>query len=584
MLENKFKAGRGRMKPVTKICILTLIVLAISSFVFEAAMRLHYGFLPEPPEDIAIREGYIDIYKNHFSQIQEGGRTYIYNKLIGPMVKIPLLRGKNSLRIFILGGSVAVGFDNIYFQQILDNLCPEIKFEVANAGIIGYDAYRVSLVAKEILTYDPDLLIVLSGNNEFYEKVRINIWAYRINNVLRQLWSCRKLQDFITAELKARGLLDRRRSAEERFDNYERTLRHIVRMAKRKNVPVFMCTLPFNFKDMPPQYVGQEFINKSYLSACYRLHEGHYAKAIREFKKFLEANPESALGHYFLGRAFQGIRDYAQAKKHYLIAAEANAVCWPNSNPRSNRIVRKICAEEGEVLVDLEQAFMDVEKNGFIGIEQLPDNCHWWHEGNFITTEALINSFCQNKDRFPADFRPGIDKLKSFRCFDKLPSLRERATCEEDIRRITCQIVWESIVWPDGFSEIAICRCHTLYLMNPDFLWGLQFQANLIEVTLDILNRKDIYQIAPRQDVNAYWPQILNNIGETYRRLQLYEQALSCFDKSIALNAENYLPYLGKALVYNALQDKRKSSEYLTIAEMLSDNLGIKYYRELMNI
>ncbi|MFH2145945.1 MAG: hypothetical protein ABII75_07980 [Candidatus Omnitrophota bacterium] len=584
MLENKFKAGRGGVKPVTKICLLTLIMLAISGLVFEAAMRFHCGSPPVSEEEVAIREGYIDIYKNHFSQIQEGGRTYIYNKLIGPMVKIPLRRGQNSLRIFILGGSVAVGFDNIYFQQILDKLLPEIKVEVANAGIIGYDAYRVSLVAKEILTYDPDLLIVLSGNNEFYEKVRINIWAYRINSGLRQLWSYRKLQDFIAAQLKARGLLDRRRSAEERFDNYERRLRHIVRMAKKKNVPVFMCTLPFNFKDMPPQYAGWELINKSYLSACYRLHDGHYATAIKEFKKFLAANPESALGHYFLGQAFQGIRDYAQAKKHYLIAAEANASYWPNSNPHSNRIVREICAEEGEILVDLERAFMAVGENGFIGIEQLADNCHWWHEGNFITTEALIKSFCQNKDRFPAYFRLDIDKLKSFRCFDKLPSLRERAICEEDVRRITCQIVWESIVWPDGFSEIAICRCHTLYLMNPDFLWGLQFQSDLIEATLDILNRKDIYQIAPRQDVNAYWPQIFNNIGETYRRLQLYEQALSCFDKSIALNAENYSPYLGKALVYRALQDKKKASEYLTMAEMLSDNLGIKYYRELMNI
>ncbi len=82
------------------------------------------------------------------------------------------------------------------------------------------------------------------------------------------------------------------------------------------------------------------------------------------------------------------------------------------------------------------------------------------------------------------------------------------------------------------------------------------------------------------------WPLVNYHVGETYRRLNLYKESLVYFNEAIALDDDNYLPYLGKALVYHTLGQKQKARESIYKAEEKSNSnlVEIKYYKEILEL
>ncbi len=80
-------------------------------------------------------------------------------------------------RIFCLGGSTTYGrpFDDGtsfcgWLRRFLSLVEPEAKFEVVNAGGISYASYRVARLMDEIAHYEPDLVVLYTGHNEFLEE------------------------------------------------------------------------------------------------------------------------------------------------------------------------------------------------------------------------------------------------------------------------------------------------------------------------------------------------------------------------------------------------------------------------------
>lgn len=79
-------------------------------------------------------------------------------------------------RIFCLGASTTQGFPyqpNAAFPAQLNNILstfhPKRKIEVINCGITAITSYSVLDMSREILNeYNPDLLVIYMGHNEFY--------------------------------------------------------------------------------------------------------------------------------------------------------------------------------------------------------------------------------------------------------------------------------------------------------------------------------------------------------------------------------------------------------------------------------
>jgi len=79
-----------------------------------------------------------------------------------------LPKPSGTLRVFVAGESAAalLGGANAELAAALRRAYPGRRVELINCGMGAYESRRIQGVVEEILDYGPDLLIVLSGNNE----------------------------------------------------------------------------------------------------------------------------------------------------------------------------------------------------------------------------------------------------------------------------------------------------------------------------------------------------------------------------------------------------------------------------------
>ena len=561
-----------------KVIVSFIFVIAAGIIVSEGIMRFRYGVPLHELDTSAFKFNYVDIHKKWFKKVPQGNNyRYIPQKPGG--MKFSAVKAPDTIRIFIVGGSVAGLWGRFPFADFLNELIPNKNFEVINCGMGGYDSYRVYLVEKEILSYQPDLIIVLSGNNEYYDPVKLNLYVYYFNKFLRKLWIYRKLQNRFLEWRNKQGWLHFR-NKERRLIDYEKNIQRIVR--KTKGVPIILCTLPVNLKDSPP--TAPCLLNKQFLEGRFFLNNEDYQNAIDAFRKFLETNPDNPLGWYFLGHVYEGIKNYTQAKESYLRALDSPESFWDRANPSSNEIIRQICTEEGVGLADLERTFMDIASHGLIGRKQLFDNCHWYYDYNLLVAKVIIKEMFQNSSVYSLIFGSRKNKLDLSCVFPFLKEFERKY----DAENIICKVVYEIVTKPvynfADITERTISDLETLYLTDPDLLEKIQFSKQRIEkdIIKDFFLERSISEF--KTVYEKYWLQVFLYLGETCRRLKLYQKSLEYFSKAAVLDEDSYLPYLGRVLVYCALKDKEKAHEDIAKAEKLSDSLEVKYYKEILKL
>ncbi|MDA7660605.1 hypothetical protein N8702_02740, partial [Verrucomicrobia bacterium] len=97
--------------------------------------------------------------------------------------------------------SVKTSFTS-WLRLALQTQDPEKKFEVINCGGVSYASYRLVPVLQECLNqYDPDLILICTGNNEFLEDRSYRFtkkFAPSLDPVLRFARSSRLIQSVIS--------------------------------------------------------------------------------------------------------------------------------------------------------------------------------------------------------------------------------------------------------------------------------------------------------------------------------------------------------------------------------------------------
>lgn len=83
-------------------------------------------------------------------------------------------RGKGVVRVIAVGGSSTMGLESpdgqtfpALLQRKLEEKFPQRKYEVINAGFVGYYSKHVlNLVRDELVSYDPDMILMYSAYND----------------------------------------------------------------------------------------------------------------------------------------------------------------------------------------------------------------------------------------------------------------------------------------------------------------------------------------------------------------------------------------------------------------------------------
>ena len=231
---------------------------------------------------------------------------------------------------------------------------PDTPFEVVNCGGVSYASYRVSRILDEVLTHQPDAIVIYTGHNEFLEEREYGPdlawnrhWIDRVATKFRTVtWLKSKLQPaspsrpVMSSEVDARldrigGLERYHRDPEWRGgveQHFAIALERMVMTVRRAGVPLVMCVPASDLVDTPPFKVEnrwpadtsqREAFDQQWAIATA---EGPPAERLAALQQCLKLDPQHAGAHYGAGLLYYQRGDQQAARTH-LTAARDFDVC-----------------------------------------------------------------------------------------------------------------------------------------------------------------------------------------------------------------------------------------------------------------
>jgi tetratricopeptide (TPR) repeat protein len=370
------------------VCILLLV---------EGALRLgRYGgdfrlFIPAPEE-----------VSDYYRCNPDIGKRYFYQQFTIPSPPKDLFlkeKPENGYRIFVLGGSTTAGFpygNNLMFSRILwrrlQDAFPEKRIEVVNTAMAAVNSYAMLDFMDEILKYEPDLILIYAGHNEFYGALgvgsleslgrnRLIIKTYLKTQHLRLF---RLLRGFIshvksifrrnhashpedlTATLMERIVSEQviplgSELYEQGKKQFRSNMEEILQKADEANVPVVWSELVSN--------VGDQVPFNSVQSDTFPPAEGVYKRAQQ-----LEARG-----------------DYNEARQLYLRAKDLDALRF-RATEEFNTIIHELASMYKVPVVPMRRIFEEHSSHGIIGNKLMLDHLHPNVDGYFLMADGFFQT------------------------------------------------------------------------------------------------------------------------------------------------------------------------------------------------
>jgi len=178
-----------------------------------------------------------------------------------------------NFRIFLVGGS-SINYARYSIEGLTKRLnwlsLGAREFELINAGGEGYGSHRLVPIVAEVLDYDPDLILLYTGHNEFQEIELLRFVQLRtlpLQKLLYRSALCRFIRDRVASLQLSR--LRRERNEEllrmtpkdngsweekhftqdqidERMNIYEQNIGLMVSLCRAKKVPIVLSTVASN--------------------------------------------------------------------------------------------------------------------------------------------------------------------------------------------------------------------------------------------------------------------------------------------------------------------------------------------------
>ena len=154
---------------------LLAVLLALTPFVVLECVLIAFGvggrgLLEDPLAGFAGNQPLFEL-----DERGEIYRTARRRRLVFAPQEFAREKPHGTFRIFGLGGSTVQGRPfaietsfTTWLEIALRGAEPARTWEVINCGGISYASYRLVPILEEVLGYDPDLIVLYTGHNEFY--------------------------------------------------------------------------------------------------------------------------------------------------------------------------------------------------------------------------------------------------------------------------------------------------------------------------------------------------------------------------------------------------------------------------------
>jgi Flp pilus assembly protein TadD len=250
-------------------------------------------------------------------------------------------KSPHTYRVFCLGGSTTYGHPYSdrksyvgLLRELLQRSRPDVQWEIVNCGGISYASYRLAAMMGELAEYQPDLVILYTGQNEFLEEHMFGAsererpgWAAARDLVgglrtatLFARWmqpapaAIATLDNEVDAELDhTAGPTGYHRDSTLKADvvaAYRESVRTILRRAEAAGAEVLMIEPASNLRFSPfkSEHTSADFSKSLELDVLIadgrrRLAAGELSQAVELLQRAVEQDPQFADAHYLLGEA-----------------------------------------------------------------------------------------------------------------------------------------------------------------------------------------------------------------------------------------------------------------------------------------
>ena len=327
-----------------------------------------------------------------------------------------------ALRVLFAGGSTVQGYPHpkrlsapSYLQEMLGDLFPARPIEVFNAGITAASSFAVARAVEDgVAALGADLVVVYTGHNELYGVYGAAslaqggkaVWTKRLHYALVQ-WRLRPLVGALIGPLgkewadgplievmsKAGAISasDPRRA--QAAANLETNLRDVAAFCRARRVPLVLCTVTSNERGFaparlePPLPNGERTRYVDFLAQAQREHASSAALTALAQAEALYA--EDAYLHFLRGYHLEQLGHGARARAAYVQARELDPRPW-RATAALNEVVRRVAAEEGVLLADVEERFRAHSPAAGVGWELMADHLHPAAAGQVLLARAIV--------------------------------------------------------------------------------------------------------------------------------------------------------------------------------------------------
>ena len=328
-----------------------------------------------------------------------------------------------TVRIFALGESTLLGFPNpayasfpAFLALMLEDRFPERDFEVLNCGITAINSFCVLDFMEEVVEYQPDLVLLYTGHNEFIGPYGITTPFLRFGNN-RTLIRLHMLLQRSKIYYYLKELIHRLHPEEEvnfgmhlvdkevgLFDpgyritgeNYRANLEEMLETARGRGVPVLLSTLVANVKDFHPLRSECDGTEPA-LQLEELLRQGRLQEAQRIGALALADHPDCANLHFNTGQLYLRLADYQAARQEFTLARDLDRLPF-RAPAQFNQIIQELAGSAaGEVLLcDVEEAFSAHSPHGLIGDELITEYLHPTVYGHYLIARSMAQSLEQS--------------------------------------------------------------------------------------------------------------------------------------------------------------------------------------------
>ena len=333
-------------------------------------------------------------------------------------------------RIFCLGGSTTYGrpYDDMtsfcgWLRELLPVADPNQKWELINAGGISYASYRVAALTEELVEYEPDVLIVYCGQNEFLERRTYSGIIDMPESVrgLGAILSRTRIYSGISRLVKGKGgeekgetldgevntILDqsvgpenyqRDEGLEEQvLAHYRYNMARIVDIARAGGAKVLFVTPASNMRNCSPfKSQHADGLSEEQLAKWDELigkaeESSDPGEALKNLDLAMEIDDQFAEAHYKRGRMLEELKRFAEAKTAYQRALDED-VCPLRALSPMPGIVKEVAADREVPVVDFVTLVDEASPNGIPGEDMFLDHVHPTIEGHRILAVAIVEA------------------------------------------------------------------------------------------------------------------------------------------------------------------------------------------------